>query len=151
MIVDAVFWLLMTIFAQIVLQIDTSDYLAPLLTILFGFSFAIAPIFSNLFLSLSFVLFLLPFDIGDRIIISKSSSNQLTGNVMSISLSYTVINSNQNEIVKIPNHTLFYERIINLSESKHITFIIHITFCLNGPSSCPQVTLHYILFSDLST
>ena len=138
-IVDGVFWLLMSIFAQIVLQIDTSDYLAPLLTILFGFSFAIAPIFSNLFLSLSFVLFLLPFDVGDRVIIGKGTGTQLTGNIASISLFYTTINSNINERVALPNHALFYDRIINLSESKFYTFIIVVKFCLRGAFACPQV------------
>jgi small-conductance mechanosensitive channel len=132
---------MMSIFAQIVLQIDTSDYLAPLLTVLFGFSFAIAPIFSNLFLSLSFVLFLVPFDIGDRVIIGKGTSTMLTGNITSIALFYTTITSNQNEVVMLPNHGLFYERIVNLSQSKNITFIIHVTFCMHGAEACPQVRI----------
>lgn len=140
-IVDSVFWLLMMIFAQIVLQIDTSDYLAPLLTVLFGFSFAIAPIFSNLFLSLSFVLFLHPFEVGDRVILGKGSTSQLTGNVKSISLFYTTISSNQNERVSLPNHTLFYERIMNMSESPNTTFVINVTFTLYGSEACPQVTV----------
>jgi hypothetical protein len=143
-IVDSVFWLMMMIFAQIVLGIDTSSYLAPLLTVLFGFSFAIAPIFSNLFLSLSFVLFLHPFDVGDRVVIAKGASNQLTGNVKSISLFYTTICSNQNERVSLPNHGLFYERIMNLTESPNITFVIQITFTLFGAEACPQVWIIFM-------
>lgn len=148
--VDTVFWLLMLIFAQILMQIDTSSYLAPLLTIVFGFSFAIAPILSNLFLSLSFVLFMHPFDVGQKIIIGKGTETQLNGLVTSISLMYTTLSSRESERVSLPNHVLFFARIQNVSESKNITFVIPVSFCLFGPKGCPQVSIWFRVLYCLS-
>jgi small-conductance mechanosensitive channel len=57
----------MLLVVQIILRVDVSQVIAPLLTILFGLSFAFSPVLSNLFLSMAFVMFLLPFNVGNRV------------------------------------------------------------------------------------
>jgi hypothetical protein len=66
-VVDFIFGVFMLLLVQIILKVDVSRILAPLLTILFGLSFAFSPVLSNLFLSMAFVMFLLPFNVGNRL------------------------------------------------------------------------------------
>ena len=66
-VVDMIFFAFMLLVAQIILKVEVSQILAPLLTILFGLSFAFAQVLSNLFLSMAFVMFLLPFNVGNRV------------------------------------------------------------------------------------
>jgi hypothetical protein len=66
-VVDILFGIFMVLLVQIILKFDMSSMLAPLLTISFGLSFAFAQVLSNLFLSMSFVMFLLPFNVGNRV------------------------------------------------------------------------------------
>jgi hypothetical protein len=66
-IVDVIFFLFMLLLVQIILKVDISKIMAPLLTVLFGLSFAFSPVLSNLFLSMAFVMFLLPFNVGNRV------------------------------------------------------------------------------------
>ena len=66
-VVDMIFFAFMLLVAQIILKVELSQILAPLLTILFGLSFAFAVALSNLFLSMAFVMFLLPFNVGNRV------------------------------------------------------------------------------------
>jgi hypothetical protein len=88
---DTVYWVLMFLIAQIVLNINTLTMLAPLLTILFGVSFAIGPMLSNVFLALSFVIFVIPYDIDHKIVVGESRKTGLYGTVSSITLMYTTI------------------------------------------------------------
>lgn len=90
-IADAVFWVVMFLIAQIVLSVNTLTMLAPLLTILFGVSFAIGPMLSNVFLALSYVIFVIPYDIGNKIVVGESRKTGLYGTVSSITLMYTTI------------------------------------------------------------
>ena len=66
-VVDFIFSVFMLLLVQIILKVDISKILAPLLTILFGLSFAFSPVLSNLFLSMAFVMFLLPYNVGNRV------------------------------------------------------------------------------------
>jgi hypothetical protein len=66
-VVDFIFCIFMLLVVQIILRVDVSQVIAPLLTILFGLSFAFSPVLSNLFLSMAFVMFLLPFNVGNRV------------------------------------------------------------------------------------
>ena len=66
-VVDFIFSIFMLLLVQIILKVDVSKIIAPLLTILFGLSFAFSPVLSNLFLSMAFVMFLLPFNVGNRV------------------------------------------------------------------------------------
>merc|ERR1712000_774024 len=88
--IDVFFWLLMFMIVQVILQFDMTTVLAPLLTIIFGISFALGPVFGNLFCSITFVLFMLPYDVGHRIIVGHGST-AMKCNVISISLWYTTV------------------------------------------------------------
>lgn len=66
-VVDFIFWVFMLLVVQVILRVDVSHVIAPLLTVLFGLSFAFSPVLSNLFLSMAFVMFLLPFNVGNRV------------------------------------------------------------------------------------
>ena len=66
-VVDFIFAVFMLLLVQVMLRVDVSHAIAPLLTILFGLSFAFSPVLSNLFLSMAFVMFLLPFNVGNRV------------------------------------------------------------------------------------
>lgn len=135
-VVDFIFGIFMLLLVQIILRVDISHVLAPLLTILFGLSFAFSPVLSNLFLSMAFVMFLLPFNVGDRVIIGKVE--MIKGNVFEMSLMNTTILTRHNEKLRIPNHVLFHEHITNLSEGMVSTFEIPLVFALDGPLLCSQ-------------
>jgi small-conductance mechanosensitive channel len=139
-VLDFIFYLFLLLLVQVILNVDISKILAPLLTILFGLSFAFSPVLSNLFLSMSFVMFLLPFNVGNRVIIGKTE--KIMGNIFEMSLMHTTILTRHNEKLRIPNHQLFHEHITNLSDGMVSTFEISLVFALDGPLKCPQDKIH---------
>lgn len=50
--------------------------------------------------------------------------------------------------MKIPNHTLFFEKIFNLAESGGVVFEINISFNLSAGSQCSQEKID-AYFDDL--
>eukprot|EP00602_Paraphysomonas_sp_CaronLab_P007191 CAMPEP_0185038990 /NCGR_PEP_ID=MMETSP1103-20130426/35313_1 /TAXON_ID=36769 /ORGANISM="Paraphysomonas bandaiensis, Strain Caron Lab Isolate" /LENGTH=292 /DNA_ID=CAMNT_0027577681 /DNA_START=1081 /DNA_END=1959 /DNA_ORIENTATION=+ len=133
-IVDAVFWVLMLLLAQIILQLESTQRLAPLLTVIFGLSFALGPSFGSLCLSVVYVMVMLPYDIGNRVIVCGDSGrgDDVIGNVSAISLAYTTIVTKYNEKMKFPNHILFNKRVINLHESPGATLEVSISLSSSG-------------------
>mmetsp|Transcript_4720 Transcript_4720/g.7177 ORF Transcript_4720/g.7177 Transcript_4720/m.7177 type:complete len:604 (+) Transcript_4720:176-1987(+) len=140
-IVDIIFWILMFLVAQAILKFDTSEMLAPLLTVLFGLSFAFGPVVANIFMSVAFVMLMLPFDVGNRVVIGRDQTTGIVGNIISICLMHTTILTRFNEKLRIPNHTLFHEKIINLNESNASTFEILVDFALDGPHAVSAVRI----------
>lgn len=139
-VMDGVFWVVMFLLAQIILQIDTMDVFAPLLTVVFGLSFAVGPMVGNACMSIGYVLYMLSYDVGERIAIGEGTS-KIIGDVYRISLLQTTIRSIYNEIIQIPNHVLFSSKIINLTKSTNAVFEIPVSFSVNGPSAVSQVKL----------
>lgn len=66
-VLDFIFGIFMLLLVQVILKLDLSGVMTPMLTIIFGLSFAFSPMLSNLFLSMAFVMFLLPFNVGNRV------------------------------------------------------------------------------------
>jgi small-conductance mechanosensitive channel len=62
--------------------------------------------------------------------------------VFEMSLMNTTLLTRHNEKLRIPNHVLFYEHIINLSEDMVATFEIPLVFALDGPLVCTQDKIH---------
>jgi small-conductance mechanosensitive channel len=90
-VIDVMFWVLMMIVFQIIVQFDISTVLAPAITVLLMLSFAFGPLFGNLFLATAFVVFMLPFDIGDRVVIGNAGPSQIICYIRSIGLMYTTV------------------------------------------------------------
>lgn len=99
-IVDVIFWICMFLVAQLILQLDTATLLAPILTIIFGASFAFATMLSNLLTAVTFVLFICPYDVGHRVILGYGSGQYAKGNILTVNLFYTTMITNYNE--KVP-------------------------------------------------
>jgi small-conductance mechanosensitive channel len=134
-VIDFLFWILMAVVAQCVLQYDLSTVLAPGITLILIMSFALGPFFGNMFLSVAFVFFMLPFDIGDRCLISSMSGHC---HIMSIGLLHTTVRSLFGETIFIPNHTLFSEKIYNFCQSEGMTYEIIMHFPFSGPARCSE-------------
>lgn len=98
-IVDIVFWIIMFLVAQIILQLDATTILAPMLTILFGASFAFANMLSNTLTAVTFVLFVCPYDVGHRIILGYGQGCYAKGNILTVNLFYTTLITMYNEKV----------------------------------------------------
>lgn len=98
-IVDVLFWIVMFLVAQIILQLDATTVLAPVLTILFGASFAFANMLSNLLTAVAFVLFICPYDVGHRVILGFGSGQLAKGNILTVNLFYTTMITVLNEKV----------------------------------------------------
>jgi small-conductance mechanosensitive channel len=77
-VISFIFWAVMTIILQIFLKIDVTTYILPFVTMLLTVSFALGPLIGNLFLSITFVFFMIPYDIGNKIVIGVTS-DKITG------------------------------------------------------------------------
>ena len=121
-ITDMAFWVTMVLMLHTIFGFRTYTSLTPLLTIIFGLSFALGPSVGSLCLSVVFVMFMLPYDVGNRVCItagSGQSEDRVVGNVAAITLGYTTIITIYNEKLRIPNHMLFHRSIANMNESVH--------------------------------
>uniref|UniRef100_A0A7S3HEK3 Mechanosensitive ion channel MscS domain-containing protein n=2 Tax=Spumella elongata TaxID=89044 RepID=A0A7S3HEK3_9STRA len=132
--IDIVYWLVMLMVLQSTLGFDVASYLLPFVTLLLSFSFAIASLVGNVFLAMAFVFFMSPYEVGHKVQIGLVSSSvpPPLGFIKSVSLLYTVINTTKNETIKIPNHSLWNEKIYNLSETTGATHEFAIVFNING-------------------
>jgi hypothetical protein len=96
---DVLVWIAMIIVAQMIVKVDLESVFAPVLTLIFAISFAVGPVVSNVFLSIGFVSFMLPFDVGDRVAIGTGPT-RLVGNISRITLLRTTLTTLYNE--KVP-------------------------------------------------
>jgi hypothetical protein len=150
-IADNVFWGGILLLLQMVFGMKTFAALTPLLTIVFGLSFALGPSVGNLCLSVVFVMFLLPYDVGNKVCIANSNGSRdggVVGNVSSITLGYTTIVTTLNEKLCFPNHVLFHRAIVNMHESVNAVFEVLVELPL-VPLPPPAVPLE--TFRDVST
>lgn len=126
-VIDFFFWILMAVVAQCILQFDLSTVLAPGISLILVLSFALGPFFGNMFLSVAFVFFMLPFDIGDRVFFTSMTTHC---HIIGIGLLHTTVRTIYNEKIYIPNHTLFSEKISNFCRSEGMTYeiVVHFPF-----------------------
>lgn len=148
-VIDVVFWLVMLVVLQAFLQLNLFAYLLPFISLALTVSFALSQALGNLFLAIMFVFFMVPYDIGNKVYIGPES-NRIVGFVKSVSLLYTTINTTKNEVMKIPNHTLFGEKICNLQESGGAVMEIMLNFNLVDKDGTAQqvsfLLLHVYLY-----
>ena len=90
----------MSIILQGFLQIDIAAYFLPFVTMALTVSFALTPLVGNLFLATCFVFFMIPYEIGNKIVIGVTS-DKVIGYVRAVSLLYTTVKTPSNEIVSI--------------------------------------------------
>lgn len=95
---DVGFWLSMLIVGQIILKVDPLLIITPLLSIILLLSFALGTVLGNIFLAIGFVIFMLPFDVGDRVTIGVS--NRINCNILSVNLLTTEVITLHNEKVQ---------------------------------------------------
>jgi hypothetical protein len=98
-VVEVIFWIVMLIFLQAFLQINLISYFLPFITLSLTLSFALGPLIGNLFLAMTFVFFMIPFEVGNKIYIGSDPAHRIVGFVRSVSLLYTTINTTTNELV----------------------------------------------------
>ena len=96
---DIGFWLLMLVVTQIILKVDPLLVITPLLSIILLLSFALGTVLGNIFLAIGFVIFMLPFDVGDRVVIGYT--NRIYCSILSVNLLTTVVVTMHNEKVNI--------------------------------------------------
>lgn len=136
-VLDVIFWIFMVIVVQMIVKLDIDVILTPMLTLVFGVSFAVGPTVAQACMAISFVTFTLPYDVGDRIAVGVGSTKTIC-TVVSISLLKTTVITIYNEKLQWPNHILFSERIMNLTHSKQGTVELPVSFALNGPDAPSQ-------------
>jgi len=126
---------------------DITVYLLPFITLLLTVSFAIAPMVGNVFLAFAFVFLMSPYDLGHRVQFGNHNPYQppVIGYIKSVSLLYTIVTTLKDETVKIPNHTLYGEKIFNMTET---TGALHeFTFSFNifgqGTSEMDKINMFF--------
>ena len=140
-IADSVFWLGVFLLLHMIFGLKTFAALTPLLTIVFGLSFALGPSVGSLCLSVVFVMFMLPYDVGNRVRIERNGGGKddfIVGNVAAITLGYTTIMTTYNEKLRIPNHQLFHRSIVNMHESPNAIFELEIELPLFPSERLPR-------------
>lgn len=108
---DTFFWTLMVFFIQAFLGWNVIEYILPFLTLILTLSFALSSLVGNLFLSISFVFFMQPFEVGNKIAIGPEGSSRVVGYVTSISLLHTTVNTFYNELVTMDHYDYCHVRI----------------------------------------
>ena len=101
-VVDVLFWIVMLMVVQYIVKWPLDTIFAPLLTLVFGVSFALGPTVSQVCMAIAFVSFALPFEPGDRIAVGLGSAKIIVV-VESISLLATTVVTYHNEVVSAPS------------------------------------------------
>jgi hypothetical protein len=140
-VVDFFFWAIILVFLQAFLQLNILNYFLPFVTLSLTLSFALGNLVGNIFLAICFVFFMVPYEVGNKVAIGTPTSPRIEGFVKSISLLYTTITTSANEIVKIPNHTLFGEKIANQAESGGAALAVNVLFNLGDNPHSEQVAI----------
>jgi hypothetical protein len=132
-IIAVLFWIGIVVISQVFLDVEITSSLFPFLTIGFSAGFLLGPLVQSILLDVVFVLSMKPFDIGHRIKVNfgynGGDTNDCEGMVRSVSLFYTVINTEENHVVRVPNHKLFHSNIQNDGEfNLGVRYAFHVTF-----------------------
>lgn len=98
-VIDFVFWTVMGVIMQAFIQLDVFSYILPFVTILLTMSFALSSLLGNIFLAITFVFFMIPYEVGNKIFIGTDQNTRIAGFVQSVSLLHTTINTLKNELV----------------------------------------------------
>ena len=132
-VIGVIFWLCIIVISQVFLGMDITANIFPIVTLVFSAGFLLGPLVQNILLSMTFVLSMKPFDIGHKIKVNKGdmseNPNDVEGVVRSVSLMYTTLKTDDNHVIRVLNHRLFYANIQNDGEfSLGVRFSLGITF-----------------------
>lgn len=98
-VINIVFWFIMFVMFMATVNIGLSEFIIPFGTIIVAGSFALSSSVSNLFLAMSFVLFMMPYDIGDKVIVGGPQRlGHISYYVHSITLLYTTFRTSHGEV-----------------------------------------------------
>jgi hypothetical protein len=64
LVIDIIFWILMTVILQVFIQIDLVSYFLPFVTIALAASFAVASLVGQVSISIAYVFFMMPYETG---------------------------------------------------------------------------------------
>ena len=93
------FWFFMFFIFMVTVNVGLYEFIIPLATLLVAGSFALSTAMSNLFLAMSFVLFMMPYDIGDKVIVGGPQKLGLISYyVQSVTLMYTTFKTSHGEV-----------------------------------------------------
>mmetsp|Transcript_8346 Transcript_8346/g.8320 ORF Transcript_8346/g.8320 Transcript_8346/m.8320 type:complete len:893 (+) Transcript_8346:234-2912(+) len=145
LVIDIIFWILMTVILQVFIQIDLVSYFLPFVTIALAASFAVAGLVGQVSISIAYVFFMMPYETGNKIAIGPPTAPQLIGWVRAISLMYTTICTYRNEVIRIPNHTLFQQMITNYSEPPGAVYQLEMVFNISGNDKSLQPAIDNFL------
>jgi hypothetical protein len=100
-VVDFVFWVVIVVILQSFLQVQVyTIFILPFVTMAVTISFALGQPVGAVLLSILFVFFMIPYEIGHKVVIGIDKPRQIVGFVRSISLLYTTIATSSNEVVR---------------------------------------------------
>jgi hypothetical protein len=109
-VMDFVFWMMMLVILQTYLSFNVySEYILPFVTMAFTISFALGPSLGQVLVATVFVFFMVPYEIGHKVVIGVDPTVKITGYVRGITLLQTTITTVKNETV---NDFLLSLRII---------------------------------------
>mmetsp|Transcript_13240 Transcript_13240/g.33781 ORF Transcript_13240/g.33781 Transcript_13240/m.33781 type:complete len:792 (+) Transcript_13240:164-2539(+) len=113
--VGVLFWTVMVVVVLLLMGADVNTVILPFASLLLGFSFAFGPTLRNVLEAGILILFVHPFDVGDRIYIGSLSSQPYF--VEKMRLFRTTCRLPDNRWVAIPNSVLVNEMIFNYPRS----------------------------------
>jgi small-conductance mechanosensitive channel len=143
------FWFIMLIIALEIFDIPSQTVLVPMLTLIVSISFAVGPIISRFISSLIFVIFMYPYEVGDKISI-KNVNNGNTLLVKEINILKTqFIESISGRLIIVPNYELMNYAIENFKRSKSVnfsfTFSLPHTVTINQINKFQKMLKNYII------
>lgn len=145
-VIGVLFWIGMVLFLQFFLGFDLLNYLLPFYTLMLTLSFALGSLAGNMFLAITFVFFMQPYEVGNKVYIGSNPTGRVEGFVLSVSLLYTTITTYYNEVLKIPNHQLFNQTIYNAADATGgAVFPVDVSFNLGDAPHAAQVKVEEFL------
>eukprot|EP01104_Vermistella_antarctica_P010314 TRINITY_DN2745_c0_g1_i2.p1 TRINITY_DN2745_c0_g1~~TRINITY_DN2745_c0_g1_i2.p1 ORF type:complete len:711 (+),score=126.66 TRINITY_DN2745_c0_g1_i2:248-2380(+) len=117
-----VFWILMFILGLLWFGVDFFLLVVPLASVMLAFSFAFGNSLKNIFDSFVLVVFIQPYDVGDRVRFHYSGAGGDTLIVDEIQLLETKFFATDGRHFIIPNYKVYNYEVINLRRSRTATF-----------------------------
>lgn len=120
-----------------IFNIPMSDVFVPLATVTVTISFSIGRVLSNMFASIIFIIFVNPYNIGNRVS-AKDINEGVNMIVKKINILTTIFRENKSgRLIIVPNHILYGSEICNHHRSK--TVIFNLKFKINCDT--PEIQL----------
>lgn len=133
-IVDVIYAIILLIIFINVFNVNASSIFVPMTTILVSFSFAVGGVTSQFVISLVYVAYMFPYDIGDKIS-SPSINDGSTLIVKKINIMTSeFIESSSGKLIIASNHNMANYIINNYKRSSHVTFVEKIIITYDTPT-----------------